>query len=96
MWHGPEAAWRKPSLDPAVYGRCEVAFKPGGPSAIHVSTLGNGRAFCFGFGDLGMGTQQGPFPRIGGVQEHGLTVAQVGDGQPTLRVASLTVGGTAA
>ena len=60
-WHGPTAAWRKPVLDPATSGRCEVAFKPGGPSAIHVSTLSDGRAFCFGFGDLGMGPDPGSF-----------------------------------
>ena len=60
-WHGPTPAWREPSLDPATHGRCEVAFKPGGPSAIHVSTLGDGRAFCFGFGDGGMGPDPGSF-----------------------------------
>ena len=60
-WHGPEPAWRQPVLDLAIAGRCEVAFKPGGPSSIHVSTLGNGRAFCFGFGDGGMGPDPGSF-----------------------------------
>jgi hypothetical protein len=60
-WHGPDPAWRQPVLDPAIAGRCEVAFKPGGPSSIHVSTLGNGRAFCFGFGDGGMGPDPGSF-----------------------------------
>jgi hypothetical protein len=60
-WHGPTAVWREPALDPAIYGRCEVAFKPGGPSAIHVSTLANGRAFCFGFGDGGMVPDPGSF-----------------------------------
>jgi len=60
-WHGPTAAWREPALDPAIYGSCEVAFKPGGPSAIHVSTLANGRAFCFGFGDGGMDPDPGSF-----------------------------------
>jgi hypothetical protein len=60
-WHGPTAAWRELALDPATYGRCEVAFKPGGPSAIHVSTLANGRAFCFGFGDGGMVPDPGSF-----------------------------------
>ena len=54
-------AWREPVLDPATYGRCDVAFKPGGPSAIHVSTLADGRAFCFGFGDGGMGPDPGSF-----------------------------------
>jgi hypothetical protein len=60
-WHGPTAAWRQESLDPATYGRCDVAFKPGGPSAIHVSTLADGRAFCFGFGDGGMDPDPGAF-----------------------------------
>ena len=60
-WHGPDAAWREPALDPATYGRCDVAFTPGGPSAIHVSTLADGRVFCFGFGDLGMGPDPGAF-----------------------------------
>jgi hypothetical protein len=48
-------------LDVATFGRCDVAFEPGGPSAIHVSTLSDGRAFCFGFGDLGMGPDPGSF-----------------------------------
>ncbi|HEY3727072.1 MAG TPA: galactose oxidase-like domain-containing protein [Solirubrobacteraceae bacterium] len=61
IWHGPDAAWRRPVLDPATHGRCDLAFKPGGPSAIHVSTLGDGRAFCFGFGDKGMGPDPGAF-----------------------------------
>jgi hypothetical protein len=60
-WHGPGVAWRRPVLDLATFGRCDVAFKPGGPSAIHVSTLSDGRAFCFGFGDLGMGPDPGSF-----------------------------------
>jgi hypothetical protein len=60
-WHGPDPAWRRPILDPATHGRCDLAFKPGGPSAIHVSTLGDGRAFCFGFGDKGMGPDPGAF-----------------------------------
>jgi hypothetical protein len=60
-WHGPGAAWREPALDPATYGRCEVAFKPGGPSAIHVCTLADGRAFSFGFGDRGMDPDPGSF-----------------------------------
>ena len=58
-WQGPTEAWRQPSLDPAIFGRCDVAFKPGGPSAIHVSTLATGHAFCFGFGDGGMGPDPG-------------------------------------
>jgi Domain of unknown function (DUF1929) len=60
-WHGPNVAWRQAALDPATYGRCDVAFKPGGPSAIHVSTLANGRVFCFGFGDGGMNPDPGAF-----------------------------------
>lgn len=60
-WHGPTAAWREPVLDPARYGSCRVAFKPGGPSAIHVCTLADGRAFCFGFGDGGMDPDPGSF-----------------------------------
>ena len=60
-WHGPTAAWREPALDPAIFGSCKVAFKPGGPSAVHVSTLHNGRVFCFGFGDGGMGPDPGSF-----------------------------------
>lgn len=60
-WHGPEPAWRKPVLDPAVHGRCDVAFHPSGPSAIHVASLGNGHAFCFGFGDGGMDPDPGSF-----------------------------------
>ena len=60
-WQGPSEAWREPSPDPAMFGRCEVAFKPGGPSAIHVSTLTSGSAFCFGFGDGGMGPDPGSF-----------------------------------
>jgi hypothetical protein len=60
-WHGPDVAWREPVLDPATFGGCEVAFKPGGPSAIHVCTLADGRAFCFGFGDGGMDPDPGAF-----------------------------------
>jgi len=60
-WHGPIQAWREPALDPAVFGRCQVGFKPGGPSAIHVSTLSSGEAFCFGFGDKGMTPDPGSF-----------------------------------
>jgi Galactose oxidase-like, Early set domain/Glyoxal oxidase N-terminus len=60
-WHGPDVAWREPVLDPATSGRCEVVFKPGGPSAIHISTLADGRAFCFGFGDGGMDPDPGSF-----------------------------------
>ena len=61
VWQAGAEAWREPSLDPAIFGRCEVAFNPGGPSAIHVSTLANGHAFCFGFGDGGMGPDPGSF-----------------------------------
>jgi hypothetical protein len=60
-WHGPIQAWREPALDPGTFGRCEVAFRPAGPAAIHVSTLANGRVFCFGFGDRGMGPDPGAF-----------------------------------
>jgi Domain of unknown function (DUF1929) len=60
-WHGPTAVWRQPSLDLATFGRCDVGFVPGGPSAIHVSTLATGQAFCFGFGDLGMDPDPGSF-----------------------------------
>jgi hypothetical protein len=60
-WHGPTAAWRQPALDPAIYGRCDVTFRPGGPSAIHVATLADGSAFCFGFGDGGMDPDPGAF-----------------------------------
>ncbi len=60
-WAGPIASWRLPQLDPATYGRCDVAFKPGGPSAIHASTLANGQVVCFGFGDGGMGPDPGWF-----------------------------------
>jgi hypothetical protein len=60
-WHGPNAAWRQPALDPATDGRCDVGFRPGGPSAIHVSTLADGRVFCFGFGDGGMDPDPGAF-----------------------------------
>jgi hypothetical protein len=60
-WHGPQPAWRQPVLNPAAHGRSEVAFKPPGPSAIHVATLGNGHALCFGFGDGGMTPDPGSF-----------------------------------
>jgi galactose oxidase-like protein len=60
-WQGPTEAWRAPMLDPKVSGHCEVAFKPGGPSTIHVSTLASGEAFCFGFGDGGMTPDPGSF-----------------------------------
>jgi len=60
-WHGPNVAWRQPALDPATDGRCDVGFTPGGPSAIHVSTLADGRVFCFGFGDGGMDPDPGAF-----------------------------------
>ena len=60
-WQGPSEAWRAPVTDPKVSGHCEVAFKPGGPSAIHVSTLASGEAFCFGFGDGGMTPDPGSF-----------------------------------
>ena len=55
-WPGGE-----PALDPATDGRCDVRFRPGGPSAIHVSTLADGRVFCFGFGDGGMDPDPGAF-----------------------------------
>jgi hypothetical protein len=60
-WHGPDVAWREPVLDPGTVGRCDVAFKPGGPSAIHICTLADGRALCFGFGDGGMDPDPGSF-----------------------------------
>jgi len=47
-WHGPNVAWRHPALDPATDGRCDVGFTPGGPSAIHVSTLADGRPLSAG------------------------------------------------
>jgi hypothetical protein len=60
-WHGPAPAWTEPVLSPATHGRCQVAFKPAGPSAIHVATLANGHAVCIGFGDGGMGPDPGAF-----------------------------------
>jgi hypothetical protein len=60
-WHGPEPASRELALAPGTNGRCDVAFKPPGPSAIHVATLANGRAFCFGFGDGGSNPDPGAF-----------------------------------
>jgi galactose oxidase-like protein/glyoxal oxidase-like protein len=60
-WNGPQSAWREPLPNPATHGRCDLAFRPPGPSEIHVSTLANGQAFCFGFGDGGMGPDPGSF-----------------------------------